>query len=256
MQVEYFPRKNDPLEIARGFQPDIITAFIAAYQYDFDQVYNTLWDIKADYTFSDTANINTLVGSDNADAGKVFRIIGLNENWERVTRFVGCAGTTPVNFDPLLRVESVRQVVGAAKNVGTIAVYIDGGDPGEDEDLRAFIIEGYGRTQMGVFSIPAGWEGYFNQFVGRVRRRNTTGDVSVDIWAEVRLFGGDFVREMPLVMHNEGGQQGVAADNYFKIPEKSDIRIQVVSEVQNNATIGADLSGYIAKINPLVNQFL
>jgi len=245
--IKFQAKKNDTLEIAKGNMPNASPLFVYAYNDDVDRNNNyELWDVKGNYTFSNTADINTVVSDDNSDNGLII-ISGLDANYEQVEQFVQLAGTTPVQFLNLLRVSRIR--IADKLNTGNITCYIDGGSPFTDADIRGRINAGFGKTHMGIYTVPRGYTAFINVLTARVRRRGSTGDISSTIHAEVRLPNSAFVKEMLLPMHTEGGQQDIRSDNYIKIPEMSDIRIKVYNDSANNGVFSVDFSGILLKGN-------
>lgn len=146
------------------------------------------------YTFSATANIDSISSSDNGDTVDV-RIDGLDTNFEEVTQTITLTGNTTATLGtPLIR--AFRMVnVGSTDLAGEVFLYINGaaitaGVPDLGSDIRAIINNGNNQTLMAIYTIPAGKTGYMRDWYA-VLSRNKANVLST-IHLDARPFGQVF----------------------------------------------------------------
>jgi len=197
-----------------------------------------VWDFGGIYTFSTTADIDTVSSSDAGDNQDI-SIQGLDENWNMITQTATLNGQTKVTLTtPLIRV--FRMANSDDTNLaGTMYCYVDGaitaGVPDTDADVRAVIINGNNQTLMCIFTIPAGYTGMF--LGGYVATTKSSGNSATFAW-KARGFGGVFQVKSKIGVVGTGS----SAWTYHYgvpvvLPEKTDIKITCEEVEANNTAV-------------------
>lgn len=135
-----------------------------------------LWENSSAYVFPSTALTMSVVSSSALDIGGAkVQIIGLDANWDEISEVITLNGITPVTTVlQYLRINSVIMTAaasGQSSNAGIITVTNTGTVYGQ-------INVGLGRSQMSIYSVPAGYTGY-------VRRINA--------WTGTTVVGSNWV---------------------------------------------------------------
>jgi hypothetical protein len=169
--------ESDGLSIAKGNVTG--TSFIHKFGNapDFDTVDSevTVWDGAEDgaawelmgYTYSTTADIDSVSSSDAGDTQTVF-IEGLDVNYNVVTQQKTLTGQTRAALDtPLIRVYRAFNDNGTVF-AGHIVIYVNtaltAGVPTDKTQIRAVIHPDEQQTLMAVYTIPAGKTGYLRDW--------------------------------------------------------------------------------------------
>ena len=115
-----------------------------------------LWENDAAYVYPVSATSMNLVSSNAGDTATI-TINGLNASFKPISEAVVLNGTTPVaTVNLFIRVNSMQVSVGSLTNpAGTITLK----DP-TNTTTYAQINTGIGRTQMSIFTVPAGYTFY------------------------------------------------------------------------------------------------
>jgi len=195
------------------------------------------WENNSAYVFPSIASTMLVTSSSASDTAVIIRIDGLDANYVRVSESITLTGTTAVttatNF---FRINSVVTISGNA--VGTIYVKDAGAV------IYAQIAIGSGRTNMSVYSVPAGHTAYWTQF---------------DAFSSTSVTSGVFATFRALLTNNTG-VNNVALTipflNDFSItrpypagyPEKTDVQWQCKSS-------GAGLAIAVVSIGVLIKNF-
>lgn len=115
------------------------------------------WENVAAYVFPTVASTMVVSSSSASDTAVTVLISGLDADYVAITESVTLNGTTDVPTTKVFfRINSVITTVGNA--VGTIYVKNAGGT------TYAQIAIGSGRTNMSVYTVPAGYTAYLTQF--------------------------------------------------------------------------------------------
>jgi len=200
-----------------------------------------IWDFGGAYTFSTTADIDTVSSSSGSDTQDVV-VHGLDANWAESEQTITLTGQTKVTLNPpLIRVSRMYNDNGTDL-AGVVYCYVDGditaGEPDTDADVRAIIngVAGHNQTLMCIYTVPAGKTAYFTQgYIAIAEKKEAYATME---W-KVRLFGKVF-RTQSVVSLNSAGA-GTFTYRYTipgGLPEKSDI---VISCVDASTTVA--LSG-------------
>lgn len=198
-----------------------------------------IWDGGGIYTFSNTANIDSISSSNDGDTQDVM-IWGLDTNWDEVIQTVTLTGQATATLGTSL-IRIYRMVnIGTTDISGNVYCYINGatvavGVPTTATDIRAIINNGNNQTLMCIYTVPAGKTGYF--WGGYVSiSRGPASTASTDFTWRARLFGSVFAVKSRICAMSSGS----SAWNYtykvpMALPEKTDIIIRC-EEV--SATVG------------------
>ena len=148
-------------QIARGLVPNAIPINIFGYNTSIGNNPQTVWDVATEYIFPAVASQLTIVStsaSDNTSA-KIL-ILGLDASWNMINEVVTLNGTANVTTSAsFLRINQILMThpgSGQNGNVGTITAKISG-------TIYAQINPTISKTQMGLYSVPAGYTLYITQ---------------------------------------------------------------------------------------------
>ncbi len=185
-----------------------------------------IWSFGGAYTFSTTADIDTVSSSSASDTTNVV-IEGLDTNWEHVTQEVTLTGQTAVELTtPLIRCYRMYNA-GSVNFDGDIYTSVAGtltaGVP-VDADVRAMITKGDEQTMMAIYTVPAGKTAFLvdsYSTLGRTRSSIATMEM------RVRGFGGVFKLKNRITLGSDGNSSFQKENALFAaVPEKTDIKMQ------------------------------
>lgn len=206
---------------------------------DTGTVPETLWDGGGLYTYSTTADIDTLSSSDPVDT-QTLLVEGLDANWDVVTQYAILTGTTKVTLTtPLIRLFQITNI-GATNIAGTVYCYVDcatttPGVPDVVANIRGEILDGNNITRMAMWTCPAGHEAHF---FGGSSQIIKTGDRAAVVAVLLRLYGGVFTTRIQLVL-NAGAASDVSREFFFPtgFPEKTDVEFRCTRVTANGTGI-------------------
>lgn len=154
-----FPTASFGLQVARGLVTGITGISISGYNATVSATWVPLWEIGTEYTYFASAQ-QVRVWSDNAaDTNVSVLIVGLDANYDIITETVvlnnGATGvlTTKLFF----RINNLA-TTGSVNAIGTIRA----GSSDKTITLAA-IVDGAGRSQMTVYTVPRGYTFYLAQ---------------------------------------------------------------------------------------------
>jgi len=214
-----------------GMNPDIDTGSVP----------EDIWDFGGVYTFSTTADIDTISSSNAGDTQEV-TIYGLDENWETCVQTVTLTGRTKVTLTTSL-IRVFRMVnIGTTDIAGIVYCYVDGditdGAPDTPGDVRAIISDGHNQTLMAIYTIPAGKTGYLVDAYSVISHIRSSEAALMRL--RVRPFGSVFQTKNTSALNSNGTSY---VSRKPKIPskllEKTDIKIQCTSVTAINTAISA-----------------
>lgn len=223
------------LQVARGQIAGHSTVNIYGYQPSVSTSFIPIWENATAYTYPATAQQMNLAGS-NGDTATI-TINGLDANYAIISENVVLNGTTSVTtVNSFLRINGMFVAVGSATNpAGVVTLKNTGGTV-----IYAQINAGVGRTQAGIYTVPAG----YTFFLSRINI-NTS------------LNGNDFVTYQNRTASPAGvvqlTQQAPFAINYQTqrvmprpFVEKTDI--QLMAKVQSGTgAVSISQEGYLIK---------
>lgn len=126
-----------------GYQPSVATTFIP------------VWEEATAYTYPTVAAKMNLVGTD-ADTARI-TINGLDANYQMISETLTLNGTTPVETTKsYLRINGMSVVSGNPANSVTLKDLTN-------TTTYAKINAGVGRTQMAIYTVPAGYTYYLSR---------------------------------------------------------------------------------------------
>ncbi len=214
-------------EVARGAVRGYTPKNVVSHSDSIITTLRTVWPIASQYTYSSTADIDTISSSSAADTHDI-TIIGLDATWAEVTQTKTLTGTTAATLDtPLMRINTVINMTGSA-TAGSIYVWVSGGGstagvPTTTADIRGNIsLVGTLSNEVStssVTSVPAGKTG----MVVFGKSSITDGKaIELTFWA--RTDGGVF----HLAHHVDFKDNNY--DYFFKLPaslpEKTDLEVR------------------------------
>lgn len=173
-----FPSQDYYLAIARGQIPGITQTNIYGYQASVTTSTIPLWENATTYTYPSSASTMLLYSSSASDTAVSIFINGLDTNYEPQSEtLVLTNGTTGVTTTKsYLRINSIA-TVGSNNAVGTIYLSNAG-----KTTTYAQIAIGSGRSQMSIYTVPAGYTFYLtrvNAYVSPNNNANFYCDYSV-----------------------------------------------------------------------------
>jgi hypothetical protein len=126
------------------------------------------WENNSAYAFPTVASTMLVTSSSASDTAVTILISGLDANYARISELVTLTGTDAVTTaNTYWRINSVATTAGNA--VGTMYVKNAGGS------VYAQVTIGSGRTNMSVYTVPAGYTAYWTQFNGFSSTSVTSG---------------------------------------------------------------------------------
>ena len=178
------------LMVGLGYLPNV--DFVSKFGYNPDlaaDVEEHIWDFGGVYTYSTTADIDTVSSSSALDT-MILHIQGLDGDYNPVTQIVTLNGQSKVTLStPLLRVWRVFNSTDT-DIAGAVYVYVDGaitaGIPDVDSTIRAYVYDGNNQTLMMIYTIPKGFTGFLLKRNISLGGRKS-GFVTVKLWN--RFFG-------------------------------------------------------------------
>lgn len=147
------------LQVSRGQVPYHSVVSLYGYQASVTTSFIPVWENAAAYTFPSSAVVMTIASASGAtDAGIVVKVNGLDANYLMISESVTLNASGTVNTtNSYLRINSMIVTSGSpagiitAKNGGTTYAQIN---------------VGIGRTQMSIYTVPAGYTFYLNRAQG------------------------------------------------------------------------------------------
>lgn len=227
--------ENFNLEVARGFIPYHSTVNIYGYQTAVATSFIPIWENATTYTYPIAATKMNLAGTSGDTA--TITISGLDANYLPITENLALNGATPVStVNTYLRINSMSVTVGSATNPAGVVTLKDL----TNTTIYAQINAGVGRTQMGIYTVPAGYTFYLQR---------------VNIYTS--LNGSNFATYQNKQVSSTGvvtlTQQAPFATSYEAIRimprpifEKTDIQLQCKLNA-STGVVGVAQEGYLIK---------
>jgi hypothetical protein len=145
------------LQVARGQIAGHEVVNVFGYASAVSTSFVSVWENNAAYVFPTVASTMVVSSSSASDTGVSVQIFGLDAGYNRITEVVALNGTSDVaTTNVYWRINNVITTVGVA--VGTVYVKNAGGT------TYAQIAIGNGKTNMSVYTAPAGYTAYLTQF--------------------------------------------------------------------------------------------
>ena len=156
-QTQYGKNEQFELQVARGQIPGHEVVNVFGYASAVSTSFVSVWENNAAYVFPTVASTMVVSSSSASDTAVSVQIFGLDADYNRITEVVALNGTSNVTTTNVYwRINNVITTAGAA--VGTVYVKNAGGT------TYAQIAIGNGKTNMSVYTVPAGYTAYMTQF--------------------------------------------------------------------------------------------
>ncbi len=193
-----------------------------------------IWEVAAPYVYPASATQMSIVSSSASDTAVAVRIFGLDSNYNPITEAITLTGTTPkTTTGSYLRINSMVTVAGNA--VGDITLSQNGTTYGK-------ILAGVGRTQMSLFTVPAGYTFYLTRVDFFSSLGGGSNNHCVYKVKSISLSGVQLtVLQAPFTDRYEARRVVP-----FPYAEKTDVQ-WMASANQNTAEIGAVIEGVLIK---------
>ena len=157
-QTQYGKNEDFDLEIARGLVPGHSTVNIYGYQPTVATSFIPLWENATAYTYPVAATQMNLAGTAGDTAS--IQINGLDSKYLPISEVLALNGATPVEtVKSYLRINSMQVTVGSATNPSGVVTLKDL----TNTTIYAQINTGVGRTQAGIYTVPAGYTFYLSR---------------------------------------------------------------------------------------------
>ena len=228
--------KHEPfeLQVARNQIYDHKIIFKFGFNPDINGDEETIWDAGGIYAYPSSAvamTVTTDAGTPANDNGVKVIVFGLDEDYNEVNQEVTLAGSgTATTTQTFLRVFRAY-VSGSQAPTGNLNI-----TNGSTTYARITLNEN--QTLMAMWTVPAGYTGYFDHF--NVATGTTNANQYVAIRAIQRNFGGVF-RTMIKQTIGSGGVADFVIKYPIEVQEKTDIEMRASSSGSNNL-VSADFS--------------
>lgn len=228
-----YPVADFQLQIARGLVQGITGLSISGYNAAVTTTWVPLWEIGTEYTYFSSAQV-VRVWSDNvADTNVSIQINGLDANYDMITETVLLTNnsTGVLTTKQFLRINNLS-TVGSVNAVGTIHA----GSSDKTITLAA-IIDGAGRSQMTVYTVPRGYTFYLSQ-VNILTNQN--GNQYTNYRSFTKSPSGLTTKILQFPLTSDYNSTKIVPRPY---PEKTDIQWQCSASVSSQ--IGGQIEGYL-----------
>ena len=233
------------LQVARGQVFGHSTVNIYGYQPLVNNTYIPLWENATAYTYPVAATTMHLASSNAGDTASI-QIVGLDSTYKQISETLVLTGTTAVvTTKSYLRINSMQVTAGSLTNPAGVVTLKDL----TDTTIYAQINAGVGRTQMAIYTVPAGYTFYLsrvdantslngnnaNFMTYRNYTISSTGVVTITQQAPfTQLYHAQRVMPRPFT-------------------EKTDIQIQMANSAAANAAANVGVEGYLVQNDVLTN---
>lgn len=157
-QTQYGKFEDFDLQVARGQIQGHSTLNIYGYQTAVATSFIPVWENATTYTYPVAATQMHLAGSVGDTASIVIQ--GLDANYNMISETAVLNGATAVTtVKSYLRINSMRVSVGSSTNPSGVVTLKDL----TDTTIYAQINAGVGRTQMAIYTVPAGYTFYLSR---------------------------------------------------------------------------------------------
>lgn len=243
MSITHYPHiETTPYEllVAQGQVPNVTNQNIYGTQSSVGATFIPVWENATAYTYPASAIQMTLYSSSASDTAVTVIIRGLNSSYVPISETLiltnGTTGVTTVNS--YFRVNEMVVVSSSANNpVGTLHLSNSG-----KTVTYAQIAIGAGRTQMCVYTVPAGYTFYLE----RVAAYTSAGPNKTTYYrSETRSPTGIIQRVLTTSFVNDYKVDRIVPRPYL---EKTDMQFQASSDATSFVSI--QVEGYLIK-NPV-----
>ena len=206
--------------------------------------FETLWTASSVYSYLAAATVIKISSGSASDASagtgaRTVLIEGLDADYNEVSETVSLNGQTAVNtVNSYLRIFDILVLTAGSGGAAAGVIYAGTGavTTGVPAVVYAEIPVGYGKSQMAIWTVPAGYTAYITSYA--FTTASATANNIVTGAMAIRPFGGVFSFEATAKIGG-GNTWDRHFDTYLVVPEKADI------ELQGAATAAAQATGEI-----------
>jgi len=227
------------LQTARGQVMGHSTVNIYGVNSGVTTTYIPLWETSAAYVYpvaATTMHIASSVNTGDDLSGTTVLIQGLDANYAPISETIALTGTTSVTtVKSYLRINSMQVVTGAPTGIISLKDLTD-------TTLYARINAGSGRTQMSVYTVPAGYTFYLSRIDSYTSFNGSSADYCVYRNVSTTSTGvTSITQQAPFT--NLYHAQRVMPRPFL---EKTDIQLQIKTSA-NTAYVSIAAEGYLIK---------
>lgn len=230
--------------ISMGLVAGAKTVFKFGYNDDVDSgtVPEDVWTGGGLYPWPTSAAVLSVVSTSTDDTllgtgARTIKIVGLDENYETLEEEVELNGTTPVlTTSSFFRVHRMYVVTAGTDTANIGRISASHGATG-----LAYIEIGDGQTEMAIYTVCKGCELYLDTWYVSVQKK-VAGSITCHL--EWRAPGGAWRLAQTMGL-SATGTSTMQRDTklWFKVPEKSDIRVHVSDADSNDFSIVSSFDG-------------
>jgi hypothetical protein len=228
------------IRMGAGLIANARPVFVFGFNPDVQTVEETVWDHGGVYAYPSSA-VTMTVSSSSANTNAVVSVVGLGADYVEQTELVTTNGQTPVSTTKqYLRINAVSALTGTvADSIYIGAGTVTGGIPA---NVYARVINGNNRTEMGVYTVPAGHTLYVTR--GSISHGS---DSSAYITGRLmyRLQGLLFSTAAKITLNNKFID--FVFDNAIALPEKSDLETRAICSKQQVNAVSTSFQGVLLK---------
>jgi hypothetical protein len=203
--------------------------------------FETIWTPSSVYSYLSAATVIKISSgsADDAAAGtgaRTIQISGLDGSYNEISEVVTLNGQTAVNtVNSYLRLTSLIVLTAGSGGVNAGIVYAGTGTvtSGVPANVFAQIEIGYNKSQMALWTVPAGYTAYVTSYA--FTSNSSTANNQITGAVVIRPFGGVFSFEATAKV-NGGGTFDRHFDTYLVVEEKSDIQMQALASAAAQVT--------------------
>jgi len=237
--------KNEPfdLQVARGQISGHSVLSLFGYQSAVGNTKIPVWENATAYTYITSASTLTLVSSSTSDdtLAKVL-ISGLDSSFNPISETLALNGTTNVTtVNSYYRVNNmIMTSPGTSQNtnVGTITLK-------QSSNIVAQINVGIGKTQMSIYTVPAGYSFYLD--LAEVNTSNSYTSSNIVTYSVQAINNTTGVKLAVLQQPFVSIYTANRATTPFLYAEKTDVQWQLVTSTATTVAAGVIIAGKLVK---------
>lgn len=157
--ANFYVNDDMGLNIARGLVKGVTGLSISGYSSTVSSSFVPIWEINGVYTYLPSAQVVRVWSDSASDTNVSVRIDGLDANYDQINETVTLTnGATGVlSTKQFFRINNLT-TVGSVNAIGTVRV------GSSDKSITlAGIVDGNGRSQMSIYTVPNGYTFYLSQ---------------------------------------------------------------------------------------------
>lgn len=233
------------LQVARNQIYGHSTVNIYGYQPLVNNTYIPLWENATAYTYPVAATTMHLASSNAGDTASI-QIIGLDANYNQISETLVLTGTTAVvTTKSYLRINSMQVTVGSLTNPAGVVTLKDL----TDTTIYAQINAGIGRTQMAIYTVPAGYTFYLSRVDANTSLNGNNSNFMTYRNYSISPNGVVQVTQQAPFTQLYHAQRVMPR----AFSEKTDIQIQMANSAAANAAANVGVEGYLIRNDVLTN---